>query len=164
MSNEEPQITQSISSFIKSHLGIGNFIDLDGIVEFKHYWSYRPVSLDVAKQILAVTNNEHTCYIQFADEHSPHLKEPLLWEWNAWTSQCDKWKRAAERSRIEREQRFIRDANVILIAKALVKLTGGNMDYEMALESADKMMMRDNWAIAAKGIGVSKLITKVEEI
>lgn len=139
----EELIHLTLKEFMDSHLCRGDFLEADGSYTYKRLFDYRPINELTANQILAITGNMHTAYIQHADRYSPHLRGPVLWDYTAWTSQVDKWNRAAERSRLERIASFIKEENRRRFARAISEVAG--IDYELSYNSAGKLMATEGW-------------------
>lgn len=158
----EPLIYQSLNEFINSHLGRGDFLEIDGSYTYKRLFDYRPISDTLANQILAITGNMHTAYIQHADKYSPHLKGAVLWDYSAWVMQCDKFNRAAERSRIERIANYIKEENRRRFAKAIVKIA--SIDYDLAFDSAGKLMCNEGWETKAAKLEGFELATQLDNV
>lgn len=142
--SDEITITIPLKEFVKSHLNNGA-------------WSNRPINRDIASIILAKTDNKQYCYIQWPDEMSPDLQEPLLWDFVAWRDSEEKWlrqKRYSEQQRIEGE---VERQNVYIVAKAYEECYGVSSDS--AIIQAYKWVRNKNIK-ALKLIGIDKLITK----
>lgn len=152
----------TLKEFMDSHLCRGDFLEIDGSYTYKRLFDYRPVSVAQANQILALTGNMHTAYIQHADTYSPHLKTPILWDYAAWISQVDKWNRARERSRLERIASYIKEENRKRFARAIMKISG--IDFDLAYTSAGKLMSNEGWEVKAFKLEGFELATQLDEV
>jgi hypothetical protein len=127
-------------------------------------WFARPIKPLLAEIIIGLTGNKSHCYIQFADELSPHLKQPLLWDLASWQTHHDIWSREKIASDNRRKERFIFEANVKILSKCIGLSTG--MDLEYCLRSAENLLR--NKKKAGMNVFLSehnkKLITKAEDI
>lgn len=127
-------------------------------------WFARPIDSITAEIILSLTRNEHTCYIQFADELSPHLRQPLLWDLASWKMHHDIWSREKIASDNRRRERFVFEANIKILSKCIGLSTGMDIDY--CIRSAENLLR--NKKKAAMSVFLNewnrRLITKVEEI
>lgn len=149
------EITIPLKLFVDSHLGYN--VDTK-----ERFWNCRPIDPTLAQIIQhLIAKEEQICHIQFADEMSPHLSNPLLWDIGAWRRECDKWVREKIASDKRRVERFIFEANAKLIAKAFSKFSG--IPLEAAQVTAYKLLLKNNLA-AIKVFGVDKLITKESEL
>lgn len=147
--SEELNITLPLRSFIDSHLGR----QADG----SHMWFSRPIDRNIAAIILAKTDNKSLCYIQWADDMSPDLKEPILWEWSAWRDSSERWLRQKKYSEAQRIEREIEKQNVVMVAKAYEQEFG--IGGDAAMVQAYKWVRTGNMK-AMKIIGITKLLTK----
>ncbi len=116
----------------------------------------------MAEIIFHKTQNNHTCFIQWADKYNPELKEPVLWEYNAWMGNTERWERQKRRSDMERIERNLLEANVKLVSRAWSEYSqvplGANTEivaYSMLKQKREK---------AIRVFYVGKLITKEEEL
>lgn len=126
---------------------------------------YVPVPDTVAEILFHHTKNNHTCYIQFPGDQDVDilgrfLTHPLLWSISAWRNSSERAMRARLRSQHEREQRFIFDANIKLVAKKMCTATGIN--FEICKLEARRWLLRKDSRVHA--VGVVKLYTTIEEL
>lgn len=150
-------ITISLSEYID--LALGRFIDESGTYHHKHFC--HPIPKDTAILIYHLTNNEHTCFIQWADKFNPELRQPHLWDWSAWQFHCDKWERAKARSDFERQERYVFEANVKMLLKPI-------MQYFSLPEGAANIIatkwVRTNNIVAVETVGIKKLYTMEDKL
>lgn len=151
-------ITIKIQDLVELALGIRNLDD--GSIE--QMWFCRPINKPLAELILSHTHNESYCYIQYADEMSPHLKFPLLWELSAWHNHHDKWSREKVRADKDRILRYILEANVKIVAKAFKVYSG--VENDDIAQSTAYALVNNNKTAQMRALGVRKLITKEEEL
>lgn len=161
---KDPTITIPLSAFVSSHLGHGFTLNPDRSLSEGRTWYAKPVNKAIADTIFAITNNEHTCYIEYPDSNSPHLTLPILWDYNAWRSHCDSWMRERQLSEKRRIERFIFEANTKILAKQWN--IRADVGMERALQTASTLIAL-NRQNAIKEIlresGIS-LITKESEL
>jgi len=154
-----PTITIPLSIFLDSHLGRG--IDINGERTFQ--WSHRPIDNNIAHLIVAITNNQHTCYVQWADEMSPHLTQPLLWDFAFWHKECDSWLRMRERERLRTIEWKIKEANIKIATRQVMEFAC--LDQETATKCVRMIIERGgNWMNKLKAMGVEKLVTREDEL
>lgn len=157
MNNTELTITLPISTLVDLALGIRK---KNGHTE--QMWNSIEIPPLLAEIIEAKTGNKNNCYIQHADEMSPHLDWPLLWELSAWHIEYDSWMRQKIHSDKERVKRFIFEANVKIIARAIMELLGSD-NFESCKLTAFSLL-KNNKMGNIRAIGVTKLITREEEL
>lgn len=154
MNNEPINITIPLQTFVDSHLGRRTNGD--------KMWTCRPINRNIAEIIYNLTQNKHTCFIQWDDEFSVHLKEPLLWDFTAWLKECDRHIRAQAYSQKQREERFILETNIRILSNLLKS--------SLCLEEPHNILMASKLLIH-KQFGKIHLLaptfiikTKIEEI
>lgn len=125
-------------------------------------WAFRPIDEQTAKSILAITHNQHSCYIQWADEYSPHLTQPLLWDFAHWHAQCDKWLRDREKAKLFQIEWEIKKFNIKLATKQFMDIAC--MDYEQALKCVSIIVERGNYHHKLKAMGVVGLVVTEKEM
>lgn len=157
MSKEPLLLTLPLTDFVDSHLGRG----LDEQGKVRHLWHSRPIAKHLATIIYALTKNEHTCCIQWADQYNPELREPVLWEYGAWINSTEKWMRAKVRSDMERVERNILAANTKIVAKAWADFSGVNV---REAEVVAYRLLSGNNSTGIRVFYEGKLITKEEEL
>jgi hypothetical protein len=148
MSEQKPlTITLPLSQFVQSHLGDG-------------YWHSRTIDDGLARIIYELTKNhpDHGVYVQWADEHSPELEQPVLWTYSAWKAACDSWVRQKSLSDARIEEYNRHQANVRMLARAIMKHLEA-IDEEHAPMVAANWIRRKNFG-AMKLVGVNRLIQK----
>lgn len=150
---DDPIISFRLSQIINDLLGNSDFVT---------------VSLETAELIKLHQTKRQFCYVQMPSDCDVDLKgnlitEPRIWNIQSWQVTSEKWLRAKSYSDRERDKRFIYAANVKLISRKLMSFMEGTITPEMAHTLARKTLDKNNNA-KLKALGVTKLITKVEEI
>jgi len=120
----------------------------------------------VAEQLLIVSKNKHVCHVQMpSDENldifSSPILVPRLWSLKHWQFSAEKWLRARSLSDKNREARFVYDANVKIISKAILRLAYVTPDAATVLA---RMMLDKHDYNKIKALGVKKLIEHSNEI
>jgi hypothetical protein len=144
--NEEQTITIPLRDFVDILIG-----DADNC----------PIPQQYAELVFLLTKNEHTCFIEWADEMSPNLQVPLMWRIPAWRQRTESWLRAKNYSDKERVKRWIFEGNVQRITKELMKISG--LEEHLARIAAFSML-KNNKTGNIKMVGVQKLIEKESEL
>lgn len=143
---------------------LGTFVLKDLINDILHTHYYRPISQKTAEIIFLLTHNKHTCYIQFPGDESitgEPLQHYVIWDIEQWHKSAEKYRNDKIKAQERREKKFIYDANIKRIAKAIVKFSA--LDYEIAQITA-RRMLDDNDLPRIKSIGVKQLYTNVKEL
>lgn len=145
---DEIMITLPLKKFVHYVLGQG-------------YWHDKPIDEDIAAVIEAKTGNQIICYIQHADELSPNLDSPILWNLEAWKTNTERWLRAKRWSDSERAKRNIFEANMKIVTRAV--------EQELALRGeaaigAALALLKQNNMNKLRILGISKLIKQESEI
>jgi len=98
------QILIDVAKYVDDVLGKTQQVDSDN---YLNDIDCQSIPLDRAEAIVAVTNNQHTCYVQFPSDECPDLTQPVLWNWAA-------WKQSVERHRLHKEQsrKFLLEYNL----------------------------------------------------
>lgn len=127
---------------------------------------YVSVSKLTAEIIFGHCKNKHTCYVQFPGDNDVDvlgrfISEPLLWSMSAWKSSVERAAKQRLRSEYDREQRFIFEANVKLVAKRLATFSG--LEFEIAKLMAWRWL-KDGQHDKIKAVGVVKLYTTIKEL
>lgn len=154
-------ITIPLTELVDAYLGV---VWLNG--EYQRMWNSRPIPPDIASIILLLTKNKTHCYIQEADEMSPHLKGPLLWDLSAWQVECDRWSKAKVASDRRRIERFIFQANIKLIFRAIAQMCywdGSPREEERILATAFTLLNGKKYG-NIRALGINKLIEKENEL
>ena len=145
-------ITLSLADFVNSHLGHTS----DGT----HLWDGRPVDEHIALIIFNITQNKHTCYIEFPADN-PMLERPVLWDMKAWRSTSEKIYKDKARAEAQRVTWHMFNQNVKLMTRACMKKF--LLDEDRA-ETMAKSLLRKNPQIGKSLLGLEKIITKEEEL
>lgn len=165
MNDKTINITISLQQFVDSHLGRNSS---GAVYPDGHYggdkmmWSCRPIQTEIAEIIVLLTDNKHTCFIQWDDDYSNHLKQPLLWDYGEWLKHSDRHQRAQAYSQHQREERFILEANIKLLSKAITSAI--SLEGEHATLLAHKLLLRQQHGKIRLLAPDIKLITSIEEI
>lgn len=136
------------------------------IHDLLHGEHYVSISEEVADCITMVTSNKHTAHIQYpSDDDCDILGQlittPILWEIGAWQTSSEKWQRAKSLSQKRIDERNILEANIQRISKAILRTAYVGTDAARTL--ARIMLDRKDYS-RIESLGVSKLITKTEEL
>lgn len=150
-------ITIPLTEYIDAILG--RWVDEKG--EYQHQHFSKPIPKDTAFLIFSITQNEHTCFIQWADKYNPELKQPHLWDWAAWQTHSDKWERAKARSDYERQERYVFEANVKMLLHPI-------MDY-FSVPKDNANIIATNWVrknntVALEIVGLSRFYTMEDKL
>lgn len=154
-------ITIPLTELVDAYLGV---VWLNG--EYQRMWNSRPIPSDIASIILLLTKNKTHCYIQEADEMSPHLKGPLLWDLSAWQVECDRWSKAKVASDKRRIERFIFEANIKIVSKAICSITlwDGNEKEMEKIQATAFTLLSSKKMGNIRALGINKLIEKENEL
>lgn len=156
---ENPNISLPLATLVKELLGKHIVHYRDG----KHCIS---VSQETAFAIFMACGNAHTCHVQFpsdkfnVDMFGAPIESPLVWDLNAWRTSSERHLRAKLKAKAEKEAMDIFEANRKIVARAILKMTGLNPDQANIIAHR---WLKDN-SPRIEAIGVTKLITKVEEL
>jgi hypothetical protein len=137
---------------VSSHLGHTS----DGT----HLWDSRPIDEHIALIIFNITQNKHTCYIEFPADN-PMLERPMLWDIKAWRTSADKWARDKQRQHDSIIAWHMFNQNVKLMKKACMEKF--LLDEDRA-EAMAKSLLKKNPNIGKSLLGLDKIITKEEEL
>lgn len=125
------------------------------------------ISDDMAEILLLHTKDQTMFHVQMPEDGysldvngNPILK-PRLWSLLHWNNSVERWKRRQEVSRIEREARFIEEANVKRVSKAILKMFSLNPDAATCIALT---IVRNKDKLKAKAFGVEKLVESFDEI
>lgn len=127
---------------------------------------YVSISRLTAEILYGHCKNRHTCHIQFPGEEDVDvmgrvINEPILWSMSAWQSAVERRLKAKLRSDRERDERFIFEANIKLVGKALARFSG--LEFEIARLTARRWLVDKDHA-KIRAIGVVKLYTTIQEL
>lgn len=148
--NQNPLVTLHLHTLVSDLLGASHYVT---------------ISKETAEVILLHTRNRHTCHVQFTsdmdvDLYGRFIKEPVLWDFNAWVNSSERVLKARIRSQKERDARNILEANILLVAKKLCRFS--NIDYEACKLVSRKWLINNDPRI--KAIGCDKIYTTIEEL
>jgi len=126
---------------------------------------YVVVSKETAELVLIACKNQHTCHVQLpSDENLDIFNKPItesrLWSFACWQASTERWLRQKKRSDDERDARNIFDANVRLVARAILRISPINPDAATCLARMSLL----SYPSSIPAMGITKLITTVEEI
>jgi hypothetical protein len=158
--NENPLISLPLATLVKELLG-------KHIIHFRDGKHCISVSQETAFCIFMACSNEHTCHVQFpadrfnVDMFGEPIAAPLVWDLNAWRASSERHLRAKMKAKAEKEERDIFEANRKIVARAILKISGLNMDQASVMAHR---WLKDKNMTRIEMIGVTKLITKVEEL
>lgn len=131
-----------------------------------HGEHYVPISMDVAEVIHHHTKNQHSCYIQFPSDDDidivgKYIDTPILWECGAWRTSSERWMKSKMRSQKERDERFILEANIVQVARCILRQAYVTPDAARMI--ARSMISKKDYA-RIKLVGCKKLYTTIEEL
>lgn len=149
MKKPDPNFTLKLSEFVESH------------VRQDHC---HPISKSLAEIIEIIAKDTLICHVQWESNDGSKLETPLLWKYQYWAIDCERW---LTRKRIAQEEKITRDileANLKRVALALQYATA--LQYSQCLIVARKHLIKNNrpildWLSKEHGL---KLITKREEL
>jgi hypothetical protein len=129
----------------------------------------RSVPSTLADGIEQITGWKEYCYIQreecndWRDEKITFRKllNPILWYRQRWLEQSEHWNTIKGQSELDRIQRRIFEANVKIVTAAVSSVLSIEGD---AAHSVARKLLRDKKYQNIRALGVSKLITKEEEL
>ena len=119
------------------------------------------IDKETADILYYLTKGDCSVHIQYHDEFERQLEHPRLWQYKHWKADSDYQATIKERSRREREARFILDENVLRLTKAIMRVTG--VDAEMARSLAYRKLKQENCSQVVKEFYKVNLITKIED-
>lgn len=136
------------------------------ISDLLHGHSDVPISQSTAEAILLVTNNEHSCYVQFpgpdaVDITGRSITCPRLWAWNHWIFSSERRLRLRLRCEKEAAIRTIFNANVSLVRRAILRTEPLTEDQATMLA---RKWVTEGKINKAKHYGIKKFYTTIEEI
>lgn len=79
------------------------------------------IDQQLAELIVLLTRNDDICYVQFPSLDNLDVKHPRLWRIHEWRISSEKEQRAKARSERERVERWIREKNISIIARAILR-------------------------------------------
>ena len=135
---------------------------VDDLLDGQHY---RPISMSTAEVLLLHTRNSVLCHVQFpsdmdVDLYGRFIDKPVLWELNAWRTSSERVLKARLYSQKQRETRHILDANILLVARRICRMTSINFDPCKLI--ARRWILDNDPRIGA--VGVTKLYTTIDEL
>lgn len=146
-----PLVTLPLQILVKDLLGAAHYVSVSKIT---------------AEMLFIHTKNKHTCHIQFpsdsdVDMWDKPLTSPMLWEIGAWQASSEKHLTAKRKSQLAREARFILEANILLLGRAICRFT--NIDFEICKLMARKWIVTNDPRIQVVGLK-RPLYTNVNEL
>lgn len=127
---------------------------------------YIPISEDTAEIILMHYKNQRVCHVQYPSDQDVDIlgkpiDTPILWEIGAWQTSSEKWLKGKIRSEKEREERFILDANINLVARCILKMAYINPDAARVI--ARKCILNKDF-VRIKAFGCARLYKTIKEL
>ena len=134
---------------------------------------YKDVHKSTAEVIFMLYKNKQICYVQRpgdADTTEPNFDVNYLgkklscyriWYMTAWLSSSERWLKVKAWSQKNREERNIREANVRMLARGMLKVCHISPDQARVIAMG---MLDRGETHNLSYIGVEKLFTKIEEI
>jgi hypothetical protein len=120
-----------------------------------------PIPLQTAIILHELTKNGTLYRVQFDEFDGSPLLFPKLWSYNEWHYSRENYDKNKVWQHKLRVERWILEANVRMIGKALSRFC--NLDTEVAEASALSLLRQKNMN-KLRAIGVTKLIEKEEEL
>ena len=148
-SDTNPDFTVKFSEFIEAFLGDSHS---------------KPVPdnlLHLVPAIKAVARKTLICHVREADEWDPLICRPIIYRYSKWIEDSDRWLKQKRRSDKERDDRFIFEYNVKLIAKFLNREYQYDMDKGLVIGFS---WLKTNSALLKVFHPTFKPITKIEQI
>jgi hypothetical protein len=122
---------------------------------------YTPIGYDRAIAIFKITENYHTCVVQFTSfEDGKALKSPMLWNFAAFADSAERYRLAKIRAEQERVARRILEQNRETLKRAILK-TLEVSDSQANVLSCKMIDKKQSFKIAWFGI---TLITTEQEL
>jgi hypothetical protein len=143
--NPTPVFSQPLNEYVNELLGDSH---------------YRKIEQKTARLIIALPRWNEYCHVQFVDRDDEQLRYPVLWNLHAWRCDTESWRIAKTRADKRRIDKFLFDANVEIIKRAILKSFLVTPDQASVL--AHKWL-RDNAFEKINKFNV-KLKTKEEEL
>ena len=157
MLQETPQLSQQHNKLIT--LKLQTLVDL--CLRDAHSIS---IDKSTATLIFALTQNKHTCHVQFTDlEYGDELVSPVLWNLHQWRMSTDRWKQTKAWAEKEKIKDWIFKANVDRVAKYIGKKCPCLMGTDASRAIAYGLLKRNNIE-GIRAIGCNKLIERQEEL
>lgn len=157
MSTPIPSFQITLGAFLESHLEDKDGNDIEHR-ELTHSVFIVDECIKVAKQ-----RGLLWAHLQTHSWEGEELDVPVLWRYKAWIKENEHQKELKRISIEERITRFIRDANVRIIAKALKEEIYWSHTDEQRTMIALQLLKQNNKAVLT-AIGVEKLVTKESEL
>jgi hypothetical protein len=157
---EAPSFTITVKDFLCSHLHFNYDKETGKLIEGDHILKSAPVSRNVALSIFAVCENKHTAYIEWPTATSV-FTVPILWDYSDWITEAARRLETLERSRKERIERFLLEANIKIAGPKIASFTG--VSLEDACSMARKLILKKNLHLL-KFYGVERLKEKENEL
>jgi len=140
-------ITLSLSTFVKAVL---------------HGEHYVPIyDKDLAELLTLLSKDQEVYHIQNPGPDNPDLDYPMLWSCHQWRISTESWKAAKERDDRERIARWIKQKNVTIIAKQILRFALVTDDQANLL--AHRWLNRKDFQ-RIKDVGVTKLAEKESDL
>lgn len=130
-------------------------------------FDYRTISKEIAEILSLVQDGQAQYHIQFPGENEVDIsgnpiEEPRLWSLTHWRTNSERWQRARLRTEKERALYLVKEANIALLTKPLVKMFCVNP--EAAKVIARIMLDKNQEDKIRYFLGDRKLYTNIKEI
>lgn len=134
---------------------------------------YKDVHKSTAEVLFLHFKNKHTVYVQRPGDsdtlednfdvnyNGKKLSCYRVWHMSHWLSSSERWLKVKAWSQKNRELRHIREANIRLLARGMLKVCHISQDQARVIAMG---MLDRNEVHNLSYIGVEKLYTKIEEI
>lgn len=144
----------------KLYLSIELDLLIDEVLGDRHYCC---ISERLAIGLIKLTNNhpDRGIFVLMKDELSPELKYPILWRYSAWVNESARRKRAIERAQREQDERWVRDANISNLMRAILRKFPVSESQASMIATR---LWREQQLEIASACGLTRIITNVKDI
>jgi hypothetical protein len=122
----------------------------------------RPIHPNIALILSHKLAGSQKWIVEFDDREGNPLEYPVLWRWSEWKTDSDTYARRKMLTEQDREQRFVREANMRRFVKSIMRshcLTEGQ-----AKRIANNLISKDADMSILSFFGIDKKVTTIEEV
>ena len=149
-----------LREFVDIHLGV-TVNQVGGVVVRDRLHDKRPIARHHAKVIQALTKNKVICYIEWPDPAFYPNADPILWDLQCWVESAERLEKERKRQHDSYIARCINERNITIIGKEVMKKLFVSIECG---ESIARTYLKHKMLGEIKWVGVTKLITKEEEL